>query len=309
MSTAPTSLSDTLPSSIPKLDASGLNWAIFAVRFQDAVEAKGFWGHFTGDKVRPADGDTPADPEKPITAEELAIAQRQWDKDELSAKSLLTQKIPDSTLMRVHAKRTVRERWEAIVVEYTEKGAYAQTDLRKQFLESKCPNRSNVRTFLDDLRVKREELASVGVKISEDDYRSTVINSLPYSLANFASSQLAAVPHPRKPLPLIFSFPSSPRSTSAKRTSVTRISAERGRKLTKPWQLAHLRHRGKEKEMRTGRRMSSRKELAGTVGKWVIGSSSARNRRDILMRRRREAVGAAEEMATRTRRPRVLRTL
>ena len=151
MSTAPTSLSDTLPSSIPKLDASGLNWAIFAVRFQDAVEAKGFWGHFTGDKVRPAAGDTPADPKKPITAEELAVAQRQWDKDELSAKSLLTQKIPDSTLMRVHAKRTVRERWEAIVLEYTEKGAYAQTDLRKQFLESKSPNRSNVRTFLDDL--------------------------------------------------------------------------------------------------------------------------------------------------------------
>ena len=35
-------------------------------------------------------------------------------------------------------------------------------------------------------------MASVSVKISEDDYRSTVINSLPFSLANFASSQLAA---------------------------------------------------------------------------------------------------------------------
>ena len=95
MSTAPTSLSDTLPSSIPKLDASGLNWAIFAVRFQDAVEAKGFWGHFTGDKVRPAAGDTPANPEKPITAEELAVAQRQWDKDELSAK--IAQLRPDAS--------------------------------------------------------------------------------------------------------------------------------------------------------------------------------------------------------------------
>ena len=215
MSTAPTSLSDTLPSSIPKLDASGMNWAIFAVRFQDAVEAKGFWGHFTGAKPRPtavvpgtkavtvptavpAEGEeapapVAAAPTTPVlTAEELAVAQKQWDKDELSAKSLLTQKIPDSTLMRIHAKKTVRERWEAIVSEYTEKGAYAQTDLRKEFLKSKCPVRSNVRTFLDDLRVKREELASVGVKISEDDYRSTVINSLPFSLANFASSQLAA---------------------------------------------------------------------------------------------------------------------
>ena len=38
MSTAPTSLSDTLPSSIPKLDASGMNWAIFTVRFRDAID-------------------------------------------------------------------------------------------------------------------------------------------------------------------------------------------------------------------------------------------------------------------------------
>jgi len=166
MSTAPTSLSDTLPSSIPKLDASGMNWAIFAVCFQDAVKAKGFWGHFTGAKPHPtadisgakavavtaavpAEGDKVPPPI--LTAEELAVAQKQWDKDELSAKSLLTQKIPDSTFMRIHTKKTVRERWEAIVTKYTEKGAYAQTDLRKEFLRSKCPNCSNVREFLDNL--------------------------------------------------------------------------------------------------------------------------------------------------------------
>jgi hypothetical protein len=94
--------------------------------------------------------------------------------------------------MRIHNKRTVKERWDAIVTEYTEKGAYAQTDLRGRFLESKCPDKGNVREFLDNLRVKREELASVGVDIDEKDYRSTIISSLPFALANFASSQLAA---------------------------------------------------------------------------------------------------------------------
>ena len=171
MSTAPTSLSNTLPSSIPKLDASGMNWAIFAIRFQDAVKAKGFWGHFTGAKHRPtavvpgakavtvpaavpaeeeeAPAPVAAAPTTPIlTAEELTIAQKQWDKDELSAKSLLTQKIPDSILMHIHVKETVHERWEAIISKYTEKGAYAQTDLHKEFLKSKCPVRSNVCTFL-----------------------------------------------------------------------------------------------------------------------------------------------------------------
>jgi hypothetical protein len=197
MSVTTTSLSDSLPSSIPKLDASGLNWAIFSVRFQDAIEAKGFWEHFDGSGTRPSavpvsvtgvDGVTTT---TPLNDTQLAAIDK-WDKDERSAKSLLTQKIPDSTLMRVHTKRTVQERWEAIVTEYTEKGAYAQTDLRGRFLESKCPDKGNVREFLDNLRVKREELASVGVDIDEKDYRSTIISSLPFALANFASSQLAA---------------------------------------------------------------------------------------------------------------------
>ena len=74
-----------------------------------------------------------------LTAEELTVAQKQWDKDKLSAKLLLTQKIPDSTLMCIHIKKTVHEHWEAIASEYTKKGAYAQTNLHKEFLKSKCP--------------------------------------------------------------------------------------------------------------------------------------------------------------------------
>ena len=202
MSVATTSLSDSLPSSIPKLDASGVNWVIFSVRFQDAVEAKGFWGHFDGASTRPVDSTIPGTTtpggsvataaRSAMTPEELVAAQSQWDKDERSAKSLLTQKIPDSTLIRIHSKKSVKERWDAIVAEFTEKGAYAQTDLRTKFLESKCPDKGNVREFLDSLRVKREELASVGVDIDEKDYRSTIIGSLPVHLVNFASAQLTA---------------------------------------------------------------------------------------------------------------------
>ena len=202
MSTTTTSLSDTLPSSIPKLDASGINWAIFSVRLQDAIEAKGFWNHFDGSSIRPeqtysaqviaSDGTTTSGGTAIIPENELAASQSQWDKDERSAKSLVTQKIPDSTLMRIHTKKTVVKRWNSIVMEYTEKGSYAQTDLRQKFLELKCPPQGNVREFLDNLRVKKEELATVGVIIEDGDYRSTILSSLPTSLANFASMQLAA---------------------------------------------------------------------------------------------------------------------
>jgi len=79
-----------------------------------------------------------------------------------------------------------------VVKEYTEKGAYAQTDMRAKFLASRCPEKGNVRDFLDQLRTKKEELVQVGVVISDSDYLSTIISSLPVSLSSFASAQLAA---------------------------------------------------------------------------------------------------------------------
>ena len=81
--------------------------------------------------------------------------------------------------------------WNEIVREYTEKGAYAQTDLRTKFLGLQCPVDGDVRQFLDDLRTKRDKLAAVGVQIEEKDYQSTIIQSLPKYLASFASGQLA----------------------------------------------------------------------------------------------------------------------
>ncbi|KDR65014.1 hypothetical protein GALMADRAFT_260373, partial [Galerina marginata CBS 339.88] len=135
--------------------------------------------------------------------------------------------------MQIHAKRTVRERWEAIVTEYTKKGAYAQTDLHARFLESKCPEKSNVREFLDALRIKREELASVGVSISEQDYISTILSSLPYALSNFASTALAAA--------RVFAQPGATQ-TADPNTLITMISEEYERQKTQ-----HLRRGGKAK--------------------------------------------------------------
>jgi hypothetical protein len=95
-------------------------------------------------------------------------------------------------LLRIHAKTTVKSRWDAIVLEYTEKGDYAKTELRAKFLEMRCLDKANVQDFLFGLRVKKEELAKVGVEIDDKDYLSTIISSLPFALSNFASAQLAA---------------------------------------------------------------------------------------------------------------------
>jgi hypothetical protein len=184
MSVSTTALADTLPSSIPKLDPTGSNWTVFLFRFQDAVDAKGFWGHFDGTSVIP----TLSTP--PVAAE---VAEKtQWEKDERSSKSLLTQKLPDSTLVLIHSKKSVKERWEAVVKEYTLKSEYAKTGLRAKFLGMRCTDKGGVREFLEGLRLKKEELVQAGVDIDEKDYFSVILSSLPPAMSNFASSQLAA---------------------------------------------------------------------------------------------------------------------
>src|SRR5260221_3435958 len=180
------SLSDALPSTVPKLDPSGANWAIFVFRFEDAVSAKGYWGHFDGSVSKPE----AADSSSPTAAETNTI--NQWDKDERSARSLLTQKLTDLTVVLVHEKKTVKERWEVVVAKYSKKSAYAQTDMRAKFMAMRCPDKGNPRDFLEGLRVKKEELCQAGVVVDEKDYFSVIISSLPLSLSNFASNQLAA---------------------------------------------------------------------------------------------------------------------
>jgi len=187
MSTTTTVLTttDILPSSVPKLLLTGLNWTMFSIHFQEAIKAKGFWGHFDGSVPQPSVSDPP-------TAAEAALAA-QWDKDECSAKALLTHCIPDSTLVRVYAKLLLKECWDLVVTKYTKKGLFAQADLHTRFMELRCPDKGNVREFLDALRVKKEELSTYGVTIDQKDYRSTIISSLPMHLSNFALNLLAGM--------------------------------------------------------------------------------------------------------------------
>jgi hypothetical protein len=98
--------------------------------------------------------------------------------------SFLQSRIPESTLIRVHSKDSLKDRWDLIVKEYTQKGAFSQAELRSRFMDSKCPEKGNVREFLDELRVEKEKLATYGVVIDDKDYRSTIITSLPYHLSN-----------------------------------------------------------------------------------------------------------------------------
>jgi transposase InsO family protein len=179
-------MNDPLPTSIPRLDPTGSNWAIFSMRFQEAMEANQKWGHFDDSMPRP----DPADATKPTEDEKKAMAT--WDLDETISRYMLSQRLPDSTAVRLKAITSVKDRWDKVKNEFSVKSQYAETDLLTVFNEMRCPRGGNVREFLGTMRVKREELAAVGVTMNEKEYRSAIIKALPEEMSKFASGLLTA---------------------------------------------------------------------------------------------------------------------
>ncbi len=185
---------DVLSNSVPKLDSSWKNWPIFAIRFVAAVQAKGVYGHFDGTSSYPK----AANPEKLTDEEAKAIVN--WDDDEATAYYMLQQKIPDSLLIRVATMTNVAQRWALIKTQCTTKSLQTSTAERQAFLNSKCGEKENVRTFLEKLRERREELLQSSIVIEEPDYLSTIISSLPVGseIHRYANQHLTAMQHHAK---------------------------------------------------------------------------------------------------------------
>jgi hypothetical protein len=175
----------TIPN-ILRLEPSGSNWAIFSLRFQEAMEANYKWGHFDRSSKRPAS----VDPDKP-TDEEKAV-QVDWDQNETVAKYLLTQRMLDSAAVRLRPITLVVDRWTKVKNEYSITSQYAEVDLLTAFSELRCSAVSKVWTFLRQMHMKCEELAAVGVEVTGKEYQSALLKSILEEMSKFASGLLTS---------------------------------------------------------------------------------------------------------------------
>ena len=115
-----------------------------------------------------------------------------WDHNKNIARSLLAQCLSNATLIVTESCKTVKEVWDIIVREYTYKSTVTKGNLRHDFMASRRADKADVHVFLNSLRTRRAEITSIGATISNDDYRDTIISSLPRWLQTFALNQLTA---------------------------------------------------------------------------------------------------------------------
>jgi hypothetical protein len=178
-----------LPSNIPCLEADGSNWAIFVLCFREAMQVARRWPYFEGTIPCPS----LKDPAKVPDDERKAIDN--WEFEDLAARYLLSQHLPDSIAIQLQVLTTMKAHWDRLVTEFTAQSIYAQNDLEEAFFNMACAKGEDVRVFLTALRYKREELAAAGVRITHKEYQRTLMKSLPDELAKFAAQLLTSARH------------------------------------------------------------------------------------------------------------------
>ena len=174
---------------VPKLESDGRNWIIFKNCLEWALAAQGVVAHLDAQKA--------PKPVKPLEAAKLAAYKTElatWEKTEFTCRQQLARALPDSTLWKILHASTVADMWKTTVTEFKSKTVLVQADLRARFQSLKCPEKGDLRAHLDKLRSMREELAAVGVSLSDDEYTSTIIRSLPAHYANYIA-HLSASAH------------------------------------------------------------------------------------------------------------------
>ena len=120
------------------------------------MQASCHWGFFDGTNLRPS----PSDPQN-VTSDKIE-AMEQWDYNNLVAQYLLSQRLPNSTAVRVGPIPNARLCWDWAQDKFIAKSIYMQNDLKMVFYDMHCPRGGDVHTFLTSLHYKRKELAVAG---------------------------------------------------------------------------------------------------------------------------------------------------
>jgi len=100
-----------LPTTVPSLKEDGSNWATFAMRFQEAMQATHHWGHFDGTNTCPV----PKDAAHPTNAESETI--KEWNREDVVVRGLLSPRLPDWIFLRLIDHKTAKGRWEQLIEE------------------------------------------------------------------------------------------------------------------------------------------------------------------------------------------------
>src|SRR6202522_4312065 len=178
---------------IPKLEADGSNWVIFKDRFLFSAAAASLVSHIDGTGGAPI-LETGFPRSGPLSEAQQAELDKytsdlaRWESDEAMIRQAIASSISDSLFLEVKKKKTGMEMWEAVKDQREKKSRMVTVDMRRKLQAEKCLESGDVRAHLNRLQAMREDLASMGGSILDEDFTSIILGSIPPSYDTYIAA-------------------------------------------------------------------------------------------------------------------------
>ena len=177
-----------------RLPADGKGFIVWKKRLELLIWAHGLYDHLDSTITRP---DAP--PLRPagstaLTAEQLSTFEKytkdisQYSQEQAIVFQQIASTIPESLYLKIKGKSTVKEAWDTLKADFERWLHMITIELWKKLQDTCCIENGNICTHFDNIRTLQEELASLGIIMSEPDFSATVLGLLPKSYNQFLSA-------------------------------------------------------------------------------------------------------------------------
>ena len=175
---------------IPKLDVSGTNWVNFKDHFTWVLDAHGILDHIDGTSSElndPIPEEVRMKKLLVLTEEQMKLDMewkkdlKEWKQAKAITKQQIASSIPDSLFMKVRARGTAYEIWTEIRKHFEKRSRMVSIDLCRWLQELRCADKGDVGEHFATMCTMREDLASMGESLTENDFYAIIMGSLPTS--------------------------------------------------------------------------------------------------------------------------------
>jgi gag-polypeptide of LTR copia-type len=181
---------------VPKLPTDGKGFVVWKERLELSIKARGLYGYLDGTKIKPSDPPTRPD-NATLTQEEVSLNENYakeiaiYLQEQAIVFQQIASTIPDSLYLKIKGKPTVKEAWDALKTDFEKRSRMITIELRKRLHDIRCAENGNIRAHFDTIRTMREELASLGTTLDEQDFSAIILGSLPKNYDQFLSAVTA----------------------------------------------------------------------------------------------------------------------
>jgi hypothetical protein len=111
-----------------------------------------------------------------------------WTSGEATIQKGLSEALPPALYLAVQKEMTVKNIWDAVVKHHQQKAQLIIIELCQKFQNKKCKEKGDVCAHLSKLSQMQKDLALMGEVVTDDNYQSIILSSLPTSHNMFLTS-------------------------------------------------------------------------------------------------------------------------